>query len=85
MGSMLETSCGSPHYACPEVIRVRKLITFEKFYFNTSELVGDPIKLFFSLLSKNFYVFGIEQGHIIDFDLILFINDSLWLQVRLST
>lgn len=22
-GSMLETSCGSPHYACPEVIRVR--------------------------------------------------------------
>lgn len=24
MGSMLETSCGSPHYACPEVIRVRK-------------------------------------------------------------
>jgi serine/threonine protein kinase len=24
-GSMLETSCGSPHYACPEVIRVRNL------------------------------------------------------------
>lgn len=24
MGSMLETSCGSPHYACPEVIRVRR-------------------------------------------------------------
>lgn len=23
-GSMLETSCGSPHYACPEVIRVSK-------------------------------------------------------------
>jgi len=22
-GSKLETSCGSPHYACPEVIRVR--------------------------------------------------------------
>ena len=22
-GSMLETSCGSPHYACPEVIRVK--------------------------------------------------------------
>ena len=21
LGSMLETSCGSPHYACPEVIR----------------------------------------------------------------
>ena len=34
-GSMLETSCGSPHYACPEVIRVslysRPLIsTFER-------------------------------------------------------
>ena len=25
-GSMLETSCGSPHYACPEVIRVSKTI-----------------------------------------------------------
>lgn len=24
-GSMLETSCGSPHYACPEVIRVSTL------------------------------------------------------------
>lgn len=24
-GSMLETSCGSPHYACPEVIRVSKM------------------------------------------------------------
>lgn len=24
IGSMLETSCGSPHYACPEVIRVTK-------------------------------------------------------------
>jgi len=25
-GSMLETSCGSPHYACPEVIRVSVVI-----------------------------------------------------------
>lgn len=25
-GSMLETSCGSPHYACPEVIRVFYLL-----------------------------------------------------------
>ena len=25
-GSMLETSCGSPHYACPEVIRVSFII-----------------------------------------------------------
>ncbi len=24
-GSMLETSCGSPHYACPEVIRVSSI------------------------------------------------------------
>lgn len=23
-GCLLETSCGSPHYACPEVIRVHK-------------------------------------------------------------
>ena len=29
MGSMLETSCGSPHYACPEVIRVRKIHSVE--------------------------------------------------------
>ena len=29
-GSMLETSCGSPHYACPEVIRV----SYEFFWFN---------------------------------------------------
>lgn len=25
-GSMLETSCGSPHYACPEVIRVSRFL-----------------------------------------------------------
>lgn len=34
-GSMLETSCGSPHYACPEVIRVRiknKFITYIIFH-----------------------------------------------------
>lgn len=29
-GSMLETSCGSPHYACPEVIRVRELLQINK-------------------------------------------------------
>jgi BR serine/threonine kinase len=27
-GSMLETSCGSPHYACPEVIRVGTTVMF---------------------------------------------------------
>jgi serine/threonine protein kinase len=29
-GSMLETSCGSPHYACPEVIRVKIQLSFAK-------------------------------------------------------
>lgn len=28
-GFMLETSCGSPHYACPEVIRVRVYLSFK--------------------------------------------------------
>ena len=27
-GSMLETSCGSPHYASPEIIRVRNYCNF---------------------------------------------------------
>jgi len=35
-GSMLETSCGSPHYACPEVIRVSFNLQYDysKFHFN---------------------------------------------------
>ena len=35
-GSMLETSCGSPHYACPEVIRVSfdRISDYSKFHFN---------------------------------------------------
>lgn len=40
-GSMLETSCGSPHYACPEVIRVRlkpELFMFLSFHYNTSPI-----------------------------------------------
>lgn len=31
-GSMLETSCGSPHYACPEVIRVGTLEGYSVLY-----------------------------------------------------
>ena len=31
-GSMLETSCGSPHYACPEVIRVSLLPSLKWLY-----------------------------------------------------
>ena len=30
-GSMLETSCGSPHYACPEVIRVNMIFSIFQF------------------------------------------------------
>lgn len=46
-GSMLETSCGSPHYASPEIIRVRNYYNFPFFisffcYF---------ILLFFSIFS----------------------------------
>ncbi len=41
MGSMLETSCGSPHYACPEVIRVRKT-------FLASEIVVRALTFFFA-------------------------------------
>lgn len=33
-GFMLETSCGSPHYACPEVIRVSKLINNKSIKWN---------------------------------------------------
>lgn len=33
-GSMLETSCGSPHYACPEVIRVNFVLYFTRFFLN---------------------------------------------------
>lgn len=32
-GSMLETSCGSPHYACPEVIRVRRIHLLYTYHF----------------------------------------------------
>lgn len=36
-GSMLETSCGSPHYACPEVIRVSNVIPYNNCqYFDIS-------------------------------------------------
>ena len=39
-GSMLETSCGSPHYACPEVIRVSFNLQYDysKFHFNLSRV-----------------------------------------------
>lgn len=38
-GSMLETSCGSPHYACPEVIRVIFIMSYNIlniFFYGTS-------------------------------------------------
>ena len=40
-GSMLETSCGSPHYACPEVIRVRAL-NYDQFVIsNYTEILSE--------------------------------------------
>ena len=32
--SMLETSCGSPHYACPEVIRVRTIYVLVGWFYS---------------------------------------------------
>lgn len=37
-GSMLETSCGSPHYACPEVIRVSDVILTKGLFLNRTFL-----------------------------------------------
>ena len=39
-GYLLETSCGSPHYACPEVIRVIKLL-ISRFDFWLNEPIKD--------------------------------------------
>lgn len=43
-GSMLETSCGSPHYACPEVIRVRELFLKPDYFLNTFCRLGREIR-----------------------------------------
>ena len=47
-GYLLETSCGSPHYACPEVIRVTAFVEILLRYFN-----------FFLLFSTKNIVFSI--------------------------
>lgn len=51
-GSMLETSCGSPHYACPEVIRVSVLILYFFFYCLVLNLNIDLIFCIYYLTKK---------------------------------
>lgn len=48
-GSMLETSCGSPHYACPEVIRVNTNVSFSSI---SSSLFSFDFCLIASILSS---------------------------------
>lgn len=54
-GSMLETSCGSPHYACPEVIRVSfiHIMTRQSFTLIFVEFIKSN---YLSLVFKTFHV-----------------------------
>ena len=54
--SMLETSCGSPHYACPEVIRVSRLVSanFPPIYQHV--LLGENAAVFPALYATALYI-----------------------------
>lgn len=45
-GFLLETSCGSPHYACPEVIRVSYLINSQTLFY-----LSHKYRFFFNIQS----------------------------------
>lgn len=60
-GSMLETSCGSPHYACPEVIRVQ-ISFFSVFVLNES---ANSYVIFFFFFLAGRKVRRTESGRLV--------------------
>lgn len=53
-GSMLETSCGSPHYACPEVIRVSVSVTERRIQVALSFNLIQPFFFFFCFQGEKY-------------------------------
>ena len=64
-GSMLETSCGSPHYACPEVIRVSTWIN-NRFLQN-----------YYRLLPCNYEIMSLHQRPTIHRNIICSVQGAL--------
>ena len=52
-GSMLETSCGSPHYASPEIIRVRNYYNFPFVILSFYHFI---LLLFYPFVFLNFFI-----------------------------